>query len=113
MTHSPQRRFNNRLLDRLPADDRDRLAAHLQEVELPVGKGLYDAGSKQSHLYFPCSGVVSLLYVLESGNTGEIAMVGNEGVVGITLLVDSNKTPTSAEVQVAGRAYMLKAEIAD
>lgn len=86
---------------------------HLQPVPLPVGKVLYEAATRQSHMYFPRSGLVSLLYVVENGDTGEIAMVGNEGVVGVTVLVDDDATPTRAEVQVAGDAYALRNEVLD
>jgi CRP-like cAMP-binding protein len=108
MASSPRWRSSNRLLDRLPADVRARLQPHLQRIELPVGKVLYASDLRDSHIYFPCSGVVSLLYVMEDGTTGEIAMVGNEGVVGVSVLVDSTSTPTRGEVQIAGEGYVLK-----
>ena len=113
MPKSPPWRSNNRLLDRLPADVCGRLHPHLQAVELPVGKVLFESDTKQSYMYFPRSGVVSLLYVMENGDTGEVAMVGNEGIVGVSVMVDSRTTPTRGAVQVAGEAYMLKSEIAD
>jgi CRP-like cAMP-binding protein len=113
MPKSPPWRSNNRLLDRLPADVCGRLQPHLQRIELPVGKVLFESDVKQSHMYFPRSGVVSLLYVMENGDTGEVAMVGNEGIVGVTVMVDSLATPTRGEVQVAGEAFMLKSEVGD
>jgi CRP-like cAMP-binding protein len=113
MTKSPPWRSQNRLLDRLPADACARLQPHLQRIELPVGKVLFESDTKQSHMYFPRSGVISLLYVMENGDTGEVAMVGNEGIVGVSVMVDSRTTPTRGVVQVAGEAMMLKSEVGD
>ena len=113
MATSPRRRTSNRLLDQLPQDDCERLAPHLLEAALPHGKVLYESNKHQTHIYFPRSGVISLLYVMDDGNTGEIAMVGNEGVVGVAVLVDSSSTPTRAEVQVPGEALMLRTDIVD
>ncbi|HVI25061.1 MAG TPA: Crp/Fnr family transcriptional regulator [Xanthomonadaceae bacterium] len=113
MTASPSWRAGNHLLDRLPADVRDRLQPHLQPIDLPVGKVLYESEVRQRHIYFPQSGVISLVYVVESGASGEIAMVGNEGVVGVSVLVDSIATPTRGEVQVAGDALMLRSDIVE
>ena len=113
MTKLPEWRSTNRLLDQLPDDVCDRLGPHLQRTSLTVGKVLYESSVQQTHMYFPHSGVVSLLYVMDDGATGEIAMVGNEGAVGIAVLVDSMATPTRAEVQIAGEAWMLKSEILD
>ena len=113
MTKSPAWRSSNRLLDQLPDDVCERIGPHLQRASLPVGKVLYESATQQTHMYFPRSGVVSLLYVMDDGATGEIAMVGNEGAVGIAVLVDSMATPTRAEVQIAGEAWMLKSEIID
>ena len=113
MTKLPEWRSTNRLLDQLPDDVCDRLGPHLQRTELTAGKVLYESSVQQSQIYFPRSGVVSLLYVMDDGGTGEIAMVGNEGVVGISVLVDSMATPTRAEVQIAGEAWMLRSELVD
>lgn len=113
MSKSPAWRSSNRLLDQLPDDVCDRIGPHLQRASLPVGKVLFESASHQTHMYFPRSGVVSLLYVMDDGATGEIAMVGNEGAVGIAVLVDSMATPTRAEVQIAGEAWMLKSEMVD
>ena len=113
MTKSPAWRSSNRLLDQLPDDVCERIGPHLQRASLPVGKVLYESATQQTHMYFPRSGVVSLLYVMDDGATGEIAMVGNEGAVGIAVLVDSMATPTRAEVQIAGEAWMLKSEVID
>ena len=113
MTKLPEWRSTNRLLDQLPDDVCDRLGPHLQRTELTAGKVLYESSVQQSQIYFPRSGVVSLLYVMDDGGTGEIAMVGNEGAVGIAVLVDSMATPTRAEVQIAGEAWMLKSDVID
>lgn len=113
MSKSPPWRSHNRLLDRLPVDVCERLRPHLQPMELPVGKVLYESNARQNHMYFPRSGLISLLYVVESGGTGEVAMVGKEGVVGVSVLVDSSATPTRGEVQVGGEALVLKSDIVD
>lgn len=113
MTNVQPREPRSFLLDHLPDDVCSRLAPDLQPVVLPAGKVLYESGTTQSHMYFIRSGIVSLLYVTEGGNSGEIAMVGNEGVVGVALMVDSHTTPTRAVVQVAGEAIALKGEAMD
>jgi CRP-like cAMP-binding protein len=100
----------NGMLAHLPADVCARLQPLLQLVELPVGKVVYESHTPQNAMYFPRSGLVSLLYVLENGDTTEIAMVGREGIIGVALLVDGQSTPTRAVVQVAGEALMLKTE---
>ena len=103
----------NRLLDRLPAEVCSRLRPHLQLQALPAGKVLYEAGIPQTQVYFPRSGAISLLFSLESGDAAEIGMVGNEGMVGSALMVDSQSTPTLALVQAAGQALCLKSEELD
>jgi len=101
----------NGLLAKLPVDVCGRLQPHLQPVDLPVGKVIYESNAQQNFAYFPRSGVVSLLYVLESGATSETAMVGNEGMVGVSVLVDSSSTPARAVVQVGGSALSIPAEV--
>src|SRR6478672_569572 len=113
MNRSGPWEYHNGLLDRLPPEVRTRLKPHLLLQELTVGKVLYEGGSPQNHMYFPRSGVISLLYSLETGDTSEIAMVGNEGVVGTAVLVDSQSTPGHAIVQMAGEAFCLKAAIVE
>ena len=113
MTKSPDWRSTNRLLDQLPDDVCDRIGPHLQRTTLTAGKVLYESTVQQTHIYFPRTGVVSLLYVMDDGDTGEIAMVGNEGAVGIAVMVDSLATPTRAEVQIPGEAWMLKSDVVD
>ena len=82
----------------------------LHPIDLPPGKVIFEANTDHAAIYFPRDGLVSLLYVLKSGDTSEIAMVGSEGVVGVALAVDSQSTPSSAVVQIACKALMLKSE---
>ena len=97
----------NRLLAALPAAEFARLAAHLEPVQLALGAMLYQSGGQLAHAYFPTTAIVSLHYVMESGASSEAAGVGNEGVVGISLFMGGNTTPSSAVVQTAGHAYRL------
>ena len=100
----------NALLSGLAPDTCERLRDEMTLVDLPVGRILFQPDVPQTHVYFPRSGVVSLLAVLENGDTGEVAMVGNEGVVGVSLLVEQSTTPTRAIVQVAGEALVMRAD---
>lgn len=97
----------NKLLAALPVAEWDRWAGQLEFVYLPLGKVLYEAGGKQSHVYFPTSSIVSLLYVMENGASAEIAIVGNEGLVGISLFMGGESTTSRAVVQSAGGAFKL------
>lgn len=99
----------NALLAALPNADYDRLAPHLERIAMPLGQALYEPGSPQRRVYFPTSAVVSLHYVLESGASAESAGVGFEGVVGISLFMGGETTPSSASVQIAGHGYSLDA----
>ena len=99
----------NSLLASLPAPEWLRIAPLLEPVDLPLGKVLNESGCKMSHVYFPINAIVSLLYVLESGASAEIAVVGNEGVVGIALFMGGETTPSRAVVQSAGKGYRLRA----
>jgi CRP-like cAMP-binding protein len=99
----------NRLLASLPAATFEALMPFLEPVELPLGMVVYESGGKQGYVYFPTSGIVSLLYVLENGSSAEIAVTGNEGLVGIALFMGGETTPSRAVVQSAGRGYRLKA----
>ena len=101
----------NHLLASLPEVEWARWQPHLEAVELPLGKVLYEPGKTLSHLYFPTTAIVSLLYVMESGASAEIAVVGNEGVVGVSLFMGGGSTPSRAVVQSAGRGYRLPSEI--
>jgi CRP-like cAMP-binding protein len=99
----------NQLLAALPAADYQRLLPHLEPVALPLGLVIFESGTKLRHLYFPTSGIVSLLYAMESGASTEIAVIGNEGVVGIAMFMGGESTPGRAVVQSAGHGYRLKA----
>ena len=102
--HSPQQ---NHLLAALPPAELERLSAHLGLVPLRLGEILYEPGGQMQHAYFPTTSIVSLHYVMESGASAETAGVGNEGVVGISLFMGGDTTPSSAVVQTAGHAYRL------
>lgn len=97
----------NGLLAQLRVAERDRLAAHLELVKLPLGEMLYEPGVQLQYAYFPTTAIVSLHYVLESGAMAESAGVGNEGVVGISLFMGGKTTASSAVVHTAGHAYRL------
>ncbi len=103
--------LSNRLLAALPADERDALAPFLEPVPLQLGEALYEPGGEQTYVYFPTDCIVSLLHVLESGASAEIAVTGNEGAVGISLFMGGETMPARAVVQSAGSAYRLKASI--
>ncbi len=103
--HSPSQ---NHLLAALPTAEFELLAGHLELVPLLLGQMLYEPGSQLQHAYFPTTAIVSLHYVMESGATTDSAGVGNEGVVGISLFMGGNTTPSSAVVQTAGHAYRLE-----
>ncbi len=101
---------SNHLLAALPTEDMARWQDQLELVELPLGEVLYESGSLQSHVYFPTTAIVSLLYVTEDGQSAEIAVVGNEGVVGIAVFMGGGTTPDRAVVQSAGLGYRLRAQ---
>jgi CRP-like cAMP-binding protein len=100
---------DNQLLAALPLADWRRWEPQLEQVELPLGHVLYESGRTMSHVVFPTSAVVSLLYVMENGASAEIAVVGCEGVVGIALFMGGESTPSRALVQSAGLGYRLRA----
>jgi CRP-like cAMP-binding protein len=106
----PQDHQDNHLLAQLTQAERARLLPHLQRVSLPLGKVLYEPGDVLRHVYFPVDCIVSLLYVMENGASAEIAVVGNEGLIGIGLFMGGESTPTRAMVQSAGEAYRLGAQ---
>ena len=101
----------NHLLAALPAAVQARLAPHLEAVSLPLGHVLHESGDTLRHAYFPIDLIVSLLYVTENGASAEIAVVGNEGLVGVALFMGGESTPNRAIVQSAGSAYRLSAEV--
>jgi CRP-like cAMP-binding protein len=100
----------NKLLAALPQAIYERLQPHLELVPLKLGASVYEAGGKQPYVYFPTDSIVSLLYVMKDGASAEIAVVGNEGLVGISLFMGGETTPSRAVVQSAGRAYRLRAK---
>ena len=107
-SHTPKQ---NHLLAALPAAEWERLSPHLELVPMPLGEALYESGGRLQHVYFPTSSIVSLLYVMEDGASAEIAVVGNEGILGISLFMGGETTPSRAVVQSAGYGYRLKAPL--
>ncbi len=101
----------NRLIGALSAPDLKRIRPHLEPVDMPLGEVVYESGRELDFVYLPTSSIVSLLYVLENGASAEIAVVGNEGVVGISIFMGGESTPSRAVVQSAGGAYRLPAEV--
>jgi CRP-like cAMP-binding protein len=101
----------NHLLAALPGAEFERLAPHLELVPLLLGDTLYEPGGQLQHVYFPTTAIVSLLYIMESGVSAEMAGVGNEGVLGISLFMGGETTPSSAVVQTAGHGYRLPGRV--
>ena len=106
-----QRPQQNALLGALSAAECARLTHDLELVPLALGQVLYDTGQTMSHAYFPIDCIVSLLYVMKNGQSAEIAIVGNEGIIGISLFMGGESTQSRAIVQNAGYAYRLKAQV--
>ena len=102
--HLPEQ---NHLLAALLPEERERVFPHLRLVSMPLGKVLYESGDALEYVYFPTDSIVSLLYVLESGASAEISVVGHEGLIGIALFMGGGTTPSRAIVQSAGHAYRL------
>ena len=100
----------NHLLAALPAAEWQRWLPQLEWVNLPLGEILYESGSTLSHVYFPTTAIVSLLYVMENGSSAEIAVVGNEGLVGVSLFMGGESTPSRAVVQSAGQGFRLSSD---
>jgi CRP-like cAMP-binding protein len=101
----------NLLLAALPDSDFERLSPHLELIEMPLGDVLYESGGRLKHVYFPTTSIVSLLYVMADGASAEIAVVGNDGILGIALFMGGETTPSRAVVQSAGYGYRLKSEL--
>ncbi len=101
--------LGNRLIAALPAADRRLWEADLEWVDMPLGKVLYESGCTMDYVYFPVTAIVSLLYVTEEGSTSEFAIVGNEGVVGISLFMGGGSTSSRAVVQCGGEGFRMKA----
>lgn len=107
--HTPPNQ--NHLLAALPAEILERLSPHLELISMPLGEVLYESGSQLQHVYFPTTAILSLHYVTESGATAEIAGVGNEGVLGVSLFMGGHTTPSRATVQTGGYGYRLKSRL--
>ncbi|BBP83761.1 MULTISPECIES: Crp/Fnr family transcriptional regulator [unclassified Pseudomonas] len=110
MSEAPIPQQNN-LLAALSGDVQQRLFSNLERVALPLGKVLYESGDTMRHVYFPTDSIISLLYVMESGASAEISVVGNEGLVGIALFMGGESTPSRAIVQSGGHAYRLSGQL--
>jgi CRP-like cAMP-binding protein len=106
MAASPDPR-KNQLLAALPAVEWARWLPALEAVSMPLGHVLYESGMAMSHVYFPTTSIVSLLYVMEDGASAEIAVVGNEGIVGVSLFMGGESTPSRSVVQSAGQGFRL------
>lgn len=102
--------FRNQLLAVLPAAEWARWQPLLEPVDMPLGAVLYESGAPMSHVYFPADAIVSLLYVLEDGASAEIAVVGHEGIVGVSLFMGGETTPSRAIVQSAGRGFRMRGQ---
>ena len=101
----------NQLLAALPGPDLDAWLTRLELVELPLGHVLYEPGSKMTHVYFPNTAIISMLYVMENGASAEISVVGFEGLVGVPLFMGGETTPSRAVVQSAGTGFRLEATV--
>jgi CRP-like cAMP-binding protein len=108
---NPPNPRQSHLLAALPDDVCERLFPSLERIELPLGQALYESGDQLNHVYFPTTAIVSLLYVMENGASAEIAVVGNEGIVGIALFMGGETMANRAVVQSAGHAYRLKGQL--
>ena len=106
MTYSQQTN-HNQLIEALPPKVQARVLPHLELVELSLGEVLYESGGTLNYVYFPIDAIVSLLYVMEDGASAEISVVGNEGMIGVTLFMGGESTPSRAVVQSAGKAWRL------
>jgi CRP-like cAMP-binding protein len=106
--HSPRQ---NHLLAALPPSDYERISVSLELIPMGLGDVLYEPGAQLRHVYFPTTSIVSLLYVMEDGASAEIAVVGNEGILGVSLFMGGETTPSRAVVQSAGHGYRLEAAL--
>jgi CRP-like cAMP-binding protein len=100
----------NHLLAALPAAEWERWQKHFERVQMPLGQVLYESGSTLTHAYFPTTAIVSLLYVMENGASAEIAVAGNEGMVGISLFMGGGSTPSRGVVQSAGQGFRVRSQ---
>lgn len=108
MTPLPHATTQNHLLAAFPAEEYSRVSGALELIPMPLGLVLSESGGRMHHVYFPTTCIVSLLYVLRDGSSAEIGVVGNEGIVGISLFMGGNTTPSRAVVRSAGHGYRLK-----
>ena len=102
---------NNQILAALAEDSYQRLLPNLELIPMPLGWVLYESGNRQNYVYFPVSGIISLLYVTNNGASSEIAITGNEGLVGISIFMGGESTTNRAIVQCAGHAYRMPADV--
>jgi CRP-like cAMP-binding protein len=110
MTTPPDPR-RNLLLAALPPDEWARWLPALEPVSMPLGEVLYESGVAMTHVYFPTTSIVSLLYVMEDGASAEIAVVGHEGIVGISLFMGGETTPSRSVVQSAGHGFRMRGQV--
>ena len=108
---TPADPLRNELLAALAPDDWQRLQPLLEWIDMPLGQVMYESGRTISHVYFPVTSIVSLLYVMENGASAEIAVVGHEGVVGISLFMGGGSTPSRAVVQSAGEGWRMRGQV--
>ena len=111
LTEDQAIKTQNRLFQAIPQAEWGRIHPHLEPIDLPLGRVLYEPGTKMSHVYFPTTAIVSLLYELENGSSAEIAVVGLEGVVGISIFMGGDSTLSRAVVQSGGLGYRLKSHL--
>lgn len=109
--HPPPTTEQNYLLCALPDEVKARLTPHLELIDLPLGHCLYESGDKLKHVVFPTNSIISLIYVMENGDSAEISVIGNEGILGTPLFLGGDSTPHRAVVQSAGSAYRLSAQL--
>lgn len=111
ITSPPHTPDQNHLLAALPRETFERISPHLELIKMPLGEVLYESSGLLQHVYFPIDAIVSLHYVMENGSSAEIAGVGNEGVLGVSLFMGGNTTPSIATVQTGGYGYRMKAKL--
>jgi CRP-like cAMP-binding protein len=106
----PDSAGRNHLLAAFCAADFQRISAHLELVTMPLGLVLYESGARLQHVYFPTTSIISVMYMLKDGSSAEIAVVGNEGILGVSVILGGDTTPSRAVVRGAGQAFRLKAD---
>src|SRR6202451_4428631 len=111
MRHATWAPSQNQLLGKLPLRVQQSWFPQLELVDMPLGAVVYESGATLSHVYFPSTSIVSLLYVMENGASAEIAVVGKEGIVGVSLFMGGESTSSRAVMQSAGNGFRLKAQM--